>query len=150
MGLLLQSENVHMALKKSLVQVSGVMRADLERLIDEIEINPESSEPYYSFLEEFDVPEVHSTVGMLYSISQGSSANTQQQIKELAIEGAKLLKQLADETEGNFSFEYSPESFHGTEVEYAVEVCNAVLDIWQPTPDNKVIINLPVTVEMSR
>ena len=91
MGLLLQSENVHMALKKSLVQVSGVMRADLERLIDEIEINPESSEPYYSFLEEFDVPEVHSTVGMLYSISQGSSANTQQQIKELLVRNQELL-----------------------------------------------------------
>ena len=91
MGLLLQSENVHMALKKSLLQVSGVMRADLERLIDEIEINPESSEPYYSFLEEFDVPEVHSTVGMLYSISQGSSANTQQQIKELLVRNQELL-----------------------------------------------------------
>ena len=70
-----------------------------------------------------------------------------QQIKELAIEGAKLLKQLADETEGNFSFEYSPESFHGTEVDYAVEVCNAVLDIWKPTKENKAIINIPATVE---
>lgn len=70
-----------------------------------------------------------------------------EQIKELAIEGAKLLKQLADETEGNFSFEYSPESFHGTEVDYAVEVCNAVLDVWQPSKDNKAIINIPATVE---
>ena len=57
------------------------------------------------------------------------------QIKQLAIEGAKLLKQLAQETEGNFSFQYSPESFHGTEVEYAVEVCNAVLDVWKPSAD---------------
>ena len=70
-----------------------------------------------------------------------------EQIKELAIEGAKLLKQLADETEGNFSFEYSPESFHGTEVDYAVEVCNAVLDVWKPSADNKAIINIPATVE---
>ena len=54
---------------------------------------------------------------------------TKEQIKKLAIDGAKLLKKLADETEGNFSFEYSPESFHGTEVDYAVDVCNAVLDV---------------------
>ena len=70
-----------------------------------------------------------------------------EQIKQIAINGAMLLKQLAEETEGNFTFQYSPESFSGTEVEYAVEVCNAVLDIWQPTPDNKVIINIPSTVE---
>lgn len=69
------------------------------------------------------------------------------QIKELAVEGAKLLKELADETEGDFSFEYSPESFHGTEVEYAVEVCNAVLDIWRPDGGRKAIINIPATVE---
>ena len=53
----------------------------------------------------------------------------------------------ANETDGNFTFEYSPESFHGTEVDYAVEVCNAVLDVWQPTADNKAIINIPTTVE---
>lgn len=69
------------------------------------------------------------------------------EIKKIAIEGAKLLKDLASETEGNFSFEYSPESFHGTEVEYAVEVCNAVLDVWQPDASNKAIINIPATVE---
>lgn len=69
-----------------------------------------------------------------------------EQIKKLAIDGAKLLKKLAEETEGDFSFEYSPESFHGTEVEYAVEVCNAVLDVWQPSK-NKSIINIPATVE---
>ncbi|MBQ1802057.1 2-isopropylmalate synthase [Lachnobacterium bovis] len=70
-----------------------------------------------------------------------------EQIKKLAVDGAKLLKDLAEQTEGNFSFEYSPESFHGTEVEYAVEVCNAVLDVWQPKADNKAIINIPATVE---
>ena len=57
------------------------------------------------------------------------------------------MKQLADQTEGNFTFEYSPESFSGTEVDYAVDVCNAVLDVWQPTKDKKVIINIPTTVE---
>ena len=70
-----------------------------------------------------------------------------EQVKQLAIDGAKLLLKLANETDGNFTFEYSPESFHGTEVDYAVEVCNAVLDVWQPTSDNKAIINIPTTVE---
>ena len=70
-----------------------------------------------------------------------------EQVKQLAIDGAKLLLELANETDGNFTFEYSPESFHGTEVDYAVEVCNAVLDVWQPTADNKAIINIPTTVE---
>ncbi len=72
---------------------------------------------------------------------------SKEDIKRIAVEGAELLKKLADETDGNFSFEYSPESFHGTEVDYAVEVCNAVLDVWQPTAENKAIINIPATVE---
>ena len=70
-----------------------------------------------------------------------------EEIKKLAVDGAILLRDLANETEGNFLFEYSPESFHGTEVEYGLEVCNAVLDVWQPTPDRKAIINIPATVE---
>lgn len=74
---------------------------------------------------------------------------SKEEVKQLAVDGAKLLNDLAAETEGNFSFEYSPESFTGTEVEYAVEVCNAVLDVWQPKPENKAIINIPATVEMS-
>lgn len=72
---------------------------------------------------------------------------SKEEIKKIAVDGAILLKELADETDGNFSFEYSPESFSGTEVDYAVEVCNAVLDVWQPTPDHKAIINIPATVE---
>lgn len=74
---------------------------------------------------------------------------SKEEIKQIAVDGAWLVKKLASEYEGNFRFEYSPESFTGTEPEYALEVCNAVLDVLQPTPDNKVIINLPVTVEMS-
>lgn len=70
-----------------------------------------------------------------------------EEVKKIATDGAELLKKLADETDGNFTFEYSPESFQGTEVDYALEVCNAVLDIWKPTADNKAIINLPTTVE---
>jgi len=70
-------------------------------------------------------------------------------IKKIAVDGAKLVKQLASEYEGNFRFEYSHDSITGTEPGYALEVCNAVLDILEPSADNNVIINLPVTVEMS-
>ena len=71
------------------------------------------------------------------------------EIKKIAVDGAILLKQLTDEAGADYRFEYSPESFTGTEPEYALEVCNAVLDVWQPTADRKAIINLPVTVEHS-
>lgn len=74
---------------------------------------------------------------------------SKEEIIQIATDGAKLLKQLAAETEGNFAFEYSPESFTGTEMEFARDICNEVIDIWEPTPENKVIINLPATVEMS-
>ena len=74
---------------------------------------------------------------------------SKEEIKQIAVDGAKLVKKLASEYEGNFRFEYSPESFTGTEPEYALEVCNAVLDVLEPSEDNNVIINLPVTVEMS-
>ena len=85
------------------------------------------------------------------SVSQREQVfkKSKEEILKIAVDGAALLKKLADETEGNFQFEYSPESFTGTEPEYALEVCNAVLDVWQPTEDNKAIINLPVTVEHS-
>ena len=68
-------------------------------------------------------------------------------IKQIAVDGAKLLKKLTDEAGANYRFEYSPESFTGTEPDYALEVCNAVLDVWQPTADRKAVINLPATVE---
>jgi len=74
---------------------------------------------------------------------------SKEEIKQIAIDGARLLLDLTRQDGGNYQFEYSPESFTGTEVDYALEVCNAVIDVWQPTPDNKVIINLPATVEMS-
>ncbi len=74
---------------------------------------------------------------------------SKEEIKQLAIDGAELLKKLADEAGAPYRFEYSPESFTGTEPEYALEVCNAVLDVWKPTPDRTAIINLPATVEMS-
>ncbi|MBQ9329102.1 MAG: 2-isopropylmalate synthase [Solobacterium sp.] len=74
---------------------------------------------------------------------------SKEEIKQIAVDGAKLVKQLSEEYEGNFRFEYSPESFTGTEPEYALEVCNAVLDIMKPTPDKPMIINIPSTVQMS-
>ncbi|WP_417503003.1 2-isopropylmalate synthase [Mitsuokella jalaludinii] len=72
-----------------------------------------------------------------------------EQIKQMAVDGAKLLQELTEEAGANYRFEYSPESFTGTEPEYALEVCNAVLDVWKPTADRKAIINLPATIEMS-
>ena len=74
---------------------------------------------------------------------------SKEEIIKIAVEGAKLCAEYREKTPGNFIFEYSPESFTGTEPEFALEICNAVIDVWKPTPDNKVIINLPVTVELS-
>ena len=74
---------------------------------------------------------------------------SKEEILQIAVEGAKLLKKLTEEAGENYRFEYSPESFTGTEPEYSLEVCNAVLDVWQPTSDRKAIINLPVTVQHS-
>ena len=74
---------------------------------------------------------------------------SKEEIKQIAVEGAKLLKELTEEAGAEYRFEYSPESFTGTEPEYALEVCNAVLDVWQPTAERKAIINLPVTVQHS-
>ena len=74
---------------------------------------------------------------------------SKEEIMQIAVDGAKLVKELAKEYEGNFRFEYSPESFTGTEPEYSLDVCNAVLDVLEPSGDNPVIINLPVTVSMS-
>lgn len=71
------------------------------------------------------------------------------EIIDIAVEGAKLFNKYKEEMGVDYTFEYSPESFTGTEPEFALEICNAVLDIWKPTPENKVIINLPVTVQVS-
>lgn len=73
-----------------------------------------------------------------------------EQVKQLAVDGAIMVQEMAKEFHAeHYDLEYSPESFSGTELDYAVEVCNAVLDVWKPTPDKKVIINLPNTVEMA-
>ena len=75
---------------------------------------------------------------------------SEDEIVEIAVSGAKLFDDYAAQMpDTNFRFEYSPESFTGTEVEFAERICNAVIDVWKPRPDRKVIINLPSTVEMS-
>ena len=74
---------------------------------------------------------------------------SKEEIKKIAVEGAELLAELTAKASANYRFEYSPESFTGTEPEYALEVCNAVLDVWQPKADNPAIINIPVTVQLS-
>ena len=71
-------------------------------------------------------------------------------IRDIAVNGAALIKECAAaRPETDWVFQYSPESFTGTELDFAAEVCDAVNDVWQPTPQRKVIINLPATVEMS-
>lgn len=75
---------------------------------------------------------------------------SKEEIINIGVKGAKLLMEYKDKyPETDFSFEYSPESFTGTELEYALEICEAILDVWKPTPEKKAILNLPATVEMT-
>ena len=74
---------------------------------------------------------------------------SKEDIKKIAVEGANLLAELTAKAGADYRFEYSPESFTGTEPEYALEICNAVLDVWQPKPERPAIINIPVTVQLS-
>lgn len=74
---------------------------------------------------------------------------SKEEIIRIATDGAKMCLDAEKEYGVKYRYEYSPESFTGTEPEFALQICNAVLDIWRPTPDNKIIINLPVTVELS-
>ena len=92
---------------------------------------------------------VHVYNSTSYAQRQQVFKKSKEDILKIAVEGAKLLKELTEEAGEKYRFEYSPESFTGTEPEYALEVCNAVLDVWQPTADRKAIINLPSTVELS-
>lgn len=73
---------------------------------------------------------------------------TKDEVKQIAVEGTRLIKELTSRHPGTrWGYEYSPEVFSTTEPEFALEVCNAVTDVWQPTPDNKIIYNLPATIE---
>ena len=73
----------------------------------------------------------------------------QEHITEIAVKGTRMVKERAEKFDGRIQLEYSPESFTGTELEFARDICNAVLDAWEPTTENPVIINLPSTVEMN-
>lgn len=70
-------------------------------------------------------------------------------IIKIAVEGTKLVKQLSRDCDTDIMFEYSPESFTGTEMDFALEICEKVMEVWQPTPEKKAIINLPATVELT-
>ena len=70
-------------------------------------------------------------------------------IKEIAVNGARLVKEHTKNFPGKIIMEYSPESFTGTELDFAMDICTAVQEVWEPTPDNKIIFNLPNTVEMN-
>lgn len=75
---------------------------------------------------------------------------SREQIKQIAVDGATWVKECAEQQpQTQWQFQYSPESFTGTEIDYAVEVCDAVADVWQPTPEQKIIFNLPATVEVA-
>ena len=73
---------------------------------------------------------------------------SKEEIKEMAVEGTKLVKECAKDFNGKIFLEYSPESFTGTEVEFSLDICDAVLDTWGASSENKVIVNLPSTVQM--
>ena len=92
---------------------------------------------------------VHLYNSTSFSKRQHVFKKSKEEILKIAVDGAKLLNKMAADYGVNYPFEYSPESFTGTEIDYALEVCNAVIEEWKPTPDRKVIINLPATVEMS-
>ena len=74
---------------------------------------------------------------------------SREEIKEIAVEGTKLVKEYAKDFDGEIILEYSPESFTGTELDFALDICTAVQDVWEPTPEHPMIINLPSTVEMT-
>ena len=72
-----------------------------------------------------------------------------EEIKQIAVDGTKMVKERAKNFDGNIQLEYSPESFTGTEMDFALDICTAVQDVWEPTEENKIIFNLPATVEMN-
>jgi 2-isopropylmalate synthase len=75
---------------------------------------------------------------------------TEEEIIDIAVQGTQLVKELRPTLpDTELAFQYSPESFSATELEFALKICEAVVDMWQPTPENKIILNLPATVEMS-
>ncbi|NOQ46679.1 MAG: 2-isopropylmalate synthase [Desulfobulbaceae bacterium] len=74
---------------------------------------------------------------------------SRREIIDLGVKGARIIREEAEKTETDIRYEYTPESFTGTELDFALEICESVMDVWEPTPERPVIINLPATVEMA-
>jgi hypothetical protein len=91
MILLLQSENVQVALMKSMDQAPAVLRPDLELINDRLMLAPESAEPYHAFMQEFQIPEVHAAMSMLFSLSIGNSGQADRQLSELILQNLEML-----------------------------------------------------------
>lgn len=111
--LLLQSENVQVALRKSREHVPGILRAELNELLEQLELEPEASGPYYGFLKDFSIPEVHSAMSGLYGISIGNSSNGDRQMGELISKNLELLdmaesKRLSDAGSGMYLLFLAP------------------------------------------
>ena len=114
-----------------------------------VQCRPELITRTFESLEGANQPIVHfynSTSELQRRVVFGQDRNG---IKQIAVDAAKMIRDMAEAAGGGYRFEYSPESFTGTELEFALEICNAVEEVMQPTADNKLIFNLPATVEMS-
>lgn len=91
LALLLQSENVQVAIMKSREHVPGILRRDVERLIAELEIDPESAKPFHRFLKHLNLPEIHAAMGMLFAISIGNNSRSDKQINELISRNLEMM-----------------------------------------------------------
>ncbi len=114
-----------------------------------VQCRPELITRTFESLEGANKPVVHfynSTSELQRRVVFGQDRNG---IRQIAVDAAKMIRDMAEDAGGGFRFEYSPESFTGTELDFALEICNAVEEVMQPTSDNKLIFNLPATVEMS-
>jgi len=114
-----------------------------------VQCRPELITRTFESLEDANKPIVHfynSTSELQRRVVFGQDRNG---IKQIAVDAAKMIRDMAEQAGGGYRFEYSPESFTGTELDFALEICNAVTAEIQPTADNKLILNLPATVEMS-
>ncbi len=114
-----------------------------------VQCRPELIQRTFESLEGANKPIVHfynSTSELQRRVVFGKDRDA---IKGIAVDAAKMIRDMAEAAGGGYRFEYSPESFTGTELEFALEVCNGVSEVIQPTADNKLILNLPATVEMS-
>ncbi|MEO0327334.1 MAG: 2-isopropylmalate synthase [Pseudomonadota bacterium] len=114
-----------------------------------VQCRPELITRTFESLKDADNPIVHfynSTSELQRRVVFGMDRNG---IKTIATDAAKMIRDMAEDAGGGFRFQYSPESFTGTELEFSLEICNAVTEIIMPTADNKLILNLPATVEMS-